>query len=76
MLQLEETKQIKLDLNSSKYNKLKVLETKIISIYVCGPTKYQPIRTCPAFECRSPETAPPKSAACSLSSPTLQIIFM
>ena len=36
MLQLEETKQIKLDLNSSKYNKLKVLETKIISIYICG----------------------------------------
>ena len=36
MLQLEETKQIKLDLNSSKYNKLKVLETKIISTYVCG----------------------------------------
>ena len=36
MLQPEETKQIKLDLNSSKYNKLKVLETKIISTYICG----------------------------------------
>ena len=36
MLQLEEIKQIKLDLNNSKYNKLKVLETKVISTYVCG----------------------------------------
>ena len=36
MLQLEQTKQIKLDLNNRNYNKLKVLETKIISTYVCG----------------------------------------
>ena len=36
MLQLEGIKQIKLDLNKSKYNKLKVLETKIISTYKYG----------------------------------------
>ena len=33
MLQLKETKQIKLDLNNRKYNKLKILETKIK--YLC-----------------------------------------
>ena len=35
-LQLEEIKQIKLDLNSNKYKKLKALETKIMSTYVSG----------------------------------------
>ena len=36
MLQMEQTKQIKLDLNNRNYNKFKVLETKIISTYICG----------------------------------------
>ena len=36
MLQLEQTKQIKLDLNNRSYNELKIFETKIISTYICG----------------------------------------
>ena len=56
MLQLEETKQIKLNLNNSKFNKLKVLETKIKYLRMWSRIEYQPTGTYLASECGSPRT--------------------
>ena len=60
MLQLKKTKQIKLDLNNRKYNKLKVSKTKIKYLYMWPQIKHQPTTTCLISKCRSPETAPPE----------------
>ena len=58
MLQLEETKQIKLNLNNSNYNKLNILETKIKYLLMWSWIEYQPTRTCPISECGSLRIAP------------------
>ena len=60
MLQLKETKQIKLNLNNNKYNKLKVLKTKIKYLRTWPRIKHQPTGICPTSDCGSPRIAFPE----------------
>ena len=58
MLQLNKTKQIKLYLNNSTYNKLKVSKTKIKHLRMWHQIEYRSTGTCPASEYGSPGATP------------------